>query len=55
MYGLSELPGGLRVVTATLPHLASVSVGIWVNTGGRHETARENGAAHFIEHMLFKG
>jgi predicted Zn-dependent peptidase len=55
MYGLSELPGGLRVVTATMPHLASVSVGIWVNTGGRHETARENGAAHFIEHMLFKG
>ena len=55
MYGLSELPGGLRVVTATMPHLSSVSVGIWVNTGGRHETARENGAAHFIEHMLFKG
>jgi predicted Zn-dependent peptidase len=55
MYGLSELPGGLRVVTATMPHLASVSVGIWVNTGGRHETARENGAAHFIEHMCFKG
>ena len=55
MYGLSELPGGLRVVTATMPHLASVAVGLWVNTGGRHESARENGAAHFIEHMLFKG
>lgn len=55
MYGFSELPGGLRVVTASMPHLASVSVGIWVGTGGRHETARENGAAHFIEHMLFKG
>ena len=55
MYGLSELPGGLRVITATMPHLASVAVGLWVNTGGRHESARENGAAHFIEHMLFKG
>jgi predicted Zn-dependent peptidase len=38
-----------------MPHLASVAVGLWVNTGGRHESARENGAAHFIEHMLFKG
>lgn len=55
MYGFSELPNGLRVVTAAMPHLASVSVGIWVDTGGRHEGAGENGAAHFIEHMLFKG
>ena len=55
MYGFSELPSGLRVVTASMPHLASVAVGLWVDTGGRHETARENGAAHFIEHMLFKG
>lgn len=55
MYGFSELPDGLRVVTASMPHLASVAVGLWVDTGGRHETARENGAAHFIEHMLFKG
>ncbi len=38
-----------------MPHLASVAVGLWVDTGGRHESARENGAAHFIEHMLFKG
>lgn len=55
MYGYSEFPDGLRVVTATMPHLSSVAVGVWVDTGGRHETARENGAAHFIEHMLFKG
>ena len=53
MYGFSELPNGLRVVTAAMPHLASVSVGVWVDTGGRHEAAHENGAAHFIEHMLF--
>lgn len=51
----TTLPSGLRVVSARMPHLASVSLGIWVGTGGRYETARENGAAHFIEHLLFKG
>ncbi len=55
MYRYSELPSGLRVVSARMPHLASVSLGIWVGTGGRHEAADNNGAAHFIEHMLFKG
>lgn len=55
MYGISELPGGLRVVTARMPHLSSVALGIWTGTGGRFESARENGVAHFIEHMLFKG
>ncbi|MCS1409114.1 MAG: putative zinc protease [Verrucomicrobia subdivision 3 bacterium] len=38
-----------------MPQMASVCVGLWVNVGGRHETAAQNGAAHFIEHMLFKG
>lgn len=55
MYGISELSGGLRVVTARMPHLSSVALGIWTGTGGRFESARENGVAHFIEHMLFKG
>jgi predicted Zn-dependent peptidase len=54
-YQSTVLPGGLRVVTARMPAAASVSVGIWIGTGGRHESARLNGAAHFIEHMLFKG
>jgi predicted Zn-dependent peptidase len=55
MYGFTELPSGLRIVTARMPHLASVALGIWVGTGGRDESARHNGVAHFIEHMLFKG
>ncbi len=49
------LPGGLTVVTATQPHRASVALGIWVGTGGRHEPAPLNGISHFIEHLLFKG
>lgn len=55
MYGFTELPSGLRIVTARMPHLASIALGIWVGTGGRHESAPQNGVAHFIEHMLFKG
>jgi predicted Zn-dependent peptidase len=46
---------GLMVATASMPHMASVSVGLWVGVGGRFESAQLNGASHFIEHMLFKG
>ncbi|MFM7100862.1 MAG: M16 family metallopeptidase [Verrucomicrobiota bacterium] len=49
------LPGGLRVVTAAMPHMASAAVGIWVAAGSRHEPAECNGISHFIEHLLFKG
>ena len=49
------LGNGVRIVTETMPAVHSVSVGIWVTTGSRHEHADENGVAHFIEHMLFKG
>ena len=52
---LSRLPGGAVVLTAAMPHLRSVSVGIWAGAGGRHETARLSGISHFLEHMLFKG
>jgi predicted Zn-dependent peptidase len=38
-----------------MPHMASVSVGLWVGVGGRHEPQELNGVSHFIEHMLFKG
>jgi predicted Zn-dependent peptidase len=38
-----------------MPHMASVCLGVWVGTGSRHEPAALNGAAHFIEHLLFKG
>lgn len=54
-YRVSKLPGGLTVATAEMPHMASVSVGLWVAVGGRHEPAALNGISHFIEHMLFKG
>src|ERR1041385_3156009 len=38
-----------------MPHMASVSLGLWVGVGGRHEPKELNGVSHFIEHMLFKG
>jgi predicted Zn-dependent peptidase len=49
------LPNGLVVITETMPHVRSVSVGIWVRNGSRLEILEENGLAHFIEHMVFKG
>lgn len=55
VHQLTRLENGLVVATATMPHMASVSVGLWVAVGGRHEPSRLNGVAHFIEHMLFKG
>ncbi len=55
MYQLTTLPNGLRVATAEMPHMTSVCVGLWAGVGGRHEPARLNGAAHFLEHLLFKG
>jgi predicted Zn-dependent peptidase len=55
MYHVTQLPNGLRIATAEMPFMASVSVGIFVGIGSRYETAGQNGACHFIEHMLFKG
>lgn len=55
MYQLSRLPNGLTIATASMPHMNSVSVGLWVAVGGRFEPAPLSGVAHFIEHMLFKG
>ncbi|MGB0582537.1 MAG: M16 family metallopeptidase, partial [Limisphaerales bacterium] len=52
---ITRLNNGLAVISAEIPHAASVSIGIWVAVGSRHESAVQNGAAHFIEHMLFKG
>ncbi len=49
------LPNGVRILTEHVPAVSSAALGIWVNTGSREEKASENGAAHFIEHMLFKG
>jgi predicted Zn-dependent peptidase len=52
---ISTLPNGLRIVTEAMPGLLSASVGLWVMAGGRHERAEQNGIAHFLEHMAFKG
>jgi predicted Zn-dependent peptidase len=49
------LPNGLVVITEPMEHVRSVSVGIWVRTGSRAESADLNGISHFIEHMVFKG
>jgi predicted Zn-dependent peptidase len=46
---------GLRLVTETMPHVRSVSIGVWLTRGSRHEPAEHAGIAHFVEHMLFKG
>jgi predicted Zn-dependent peptidase len=49
------LPGGLRVVTENVPGVRSASFGIWVGVGSRDETPAQAGAAHYLEHLLFKG
>lgn len=49
------LPGGLRVITESVPTVRSVAFGIWVGVGSRDETPALNGATHFLEHLLFKG
>lgn len=49
------LPGGLRVVTESMPTVRSVAVGMWVGIGSRDETPEHMGASHFLEHLLFKG
>jgi predicted Zn-dependent peptidase len=55
MYQVSKLGHGLTVATAQMPHMSSVSLGIWVGVGSRYEPAERNGVCHFIEHLLFKG
>jgi predicted Zn-dependent peptidase len=49
------LSNGLVVVTETMRHVRSVSVGVWVRNGSRREATEQNGLAHFMEHMVFKG
>ena len=49
------LPGGLRVITESLPAVRSVALGIWVGVGSRDEDVRHAGATHYLEHLLFKG
>lgn len=49
------LANGVRVLTQKIPHVRTVSMGVWVNVGARDEKQTENGISHFIEHMIFKG
>ncbi len=49
------LANGIRLATEAMPHVRSVTIGVWLTRGSRHETDAHAGIAHFIEHMLFKG
>src|SRR5690348_9325434 len=49
------LPGGLRVITESLPAVRSASLGIWAGVGSRDEDVSHAGATHYLEHLLFKG
>ena len=55
MYRPITLPNGARLLLQEVPGAQSAALGFFVGVGSRHEAPRENGAAHFIEHMLFKG
>lgn len=52
---VETLPGGLRVVVESLPYVRSVSVGVWVGVGSRHEPPALAGMSHLVEHLVFKG
>jgi predicted Zn-dependent peptidase len=55
MYRKDTLSNGIRVVSETLPKSRSVSIGVWVKVGSRHESPEIGGISHFIEHLFFKG
>jgi len=52
---VTTLPNGLRIVTDSIPHVETVTCGLWVDVGARHEPAPINGISHVLEHMAFKG
>lgn len=54
-FRITRLPNGARIATAAMPHMKTVTVGLWATVGGRHEAKTQSGIAHFIEHLLFKG
>jgi predicted Zn-dependent peptidase len=55
MFDLTTLDNGLRILTVTIPHVQSVSLGFFLGVGSRYESEALAGASHFVEHMLFKG
>jgi processing peptidase subunit beta len=52
---VTTLPNGMRVATETTPFAETATIGVWIDAGSRYETAANNGTAHFLEHMAFKG
>jgi predicted Zn-dependent peptidase len=52
---VAALPSGLAIVTETLPHVKTASIGVFIRVGSRHELASEHGLSHLLEHMAFKG
>lgn len=54
-YTKTTLSNGVKILNMHIPHVRSVAMGVWLDTGSRDESPKENGMAHFIEHMLFKG
>ena len=50
-----KLSNGLTLLTESMPHVRSIALGIWLNTGSRQESPERAGITHFIEHMVFKG
>lgn len=54
-YNKTVLSNGIQVVSESIPHVKSVSLGVWVDVGSRDESDLDNGITHFIEHMVFKG
>lgn len=55
MTQITTLPNGLRVATESIPFAETTTIGVWINSGSRFETDANNGVAHFLEHILFKG
>jgi len=55
MYKKIVLNNGLKIVLADMPHMESISIGVWIAAGGRYEREDQAGISHFLEHMVFKG
>ena len=55
MYKKIVLNSGLKIILADMPHMESISIGVWIAAGGRYEREDHAGISHFLEHMVFKG
>jgi predicted Zn-dependent peptidase len=55
LYRKTVLPGGLRIISESIPAVRSISIGFWIDIGSRDEPSGLEGVSHFIEHMVFKG